>query len=224
MVPVPGSPTWTARSASTASRSASSSISTPNSETGCASSADPAPDPAAHHLSTGILNTPPGVLEGLQLIVSDIETARTELVERDVEASPVQHMEDGDWVEGRGGDWNSFVFFSDPDGNGWVLQACPASDDAAPQRTSRGGESDRHSAASPGSHRRAGRVRGREGLHVAVYRDGEQVVDAVAGIADPATGRPVTSDTPFFSYSIGKGVPPRWSTCSPSAASSTTTP
>jgi CubicO group peptidase (beta-lactamase class C family) len=31
-------------------------------------------------------------------------------------------------------------------------------------------------------------------------------VDAVAGVADPSTGRPVTSDTPFFSYSIGKGV------------------
>jgi CubicO group peptidase (beta-lactamase class C family) len=44
------------------------------------------------------------------------------------------------------------------------------------------------------------------GLQVAVYRDGEQVVDAVAGVADPATGRPVTPDTPFFSYSIGKGV------------------
>jgi CubicO group peptidase (beta-lactamase class C family) len=44
------------------------------------------------------------------------------------------------------------------------------------------------------------------GLQVAVYRHGEQVVDAVAGVADPATGRPVTSDTPFFSYSIGKGV------------------
>jgi CubicO group peptidase (beta-lactamase class C family) len=44
------------------------------------------------------------------------------------------------------------------------------------------------------------------GLQVAVYRNGEQVVDAVAGVADPQTGRPVTSDTPFFSYSIGKGV------------------
>jgi CubicO group peptidase (beta-lactamase class C family) len=44
------------------------------------------------------------------------------------------------------------------------------------------------------------------GLQVAVYRHGELVVDAVAGVADPATGRPVTSDTPFFSYSIGKGV------------------
>jgi catechol 2,3-dioxygenase-like lactoylglutathione lyase family enzyme len=80
------------------------------------------------HLSTGILNMPPGVLEGLQLVVSDIEAVRAELVERGVEASPVQHMEDGGWVEGRGGDWNSFVFFSDPDGNGWVLQERPARD------------------------------------------------------------------------------------------------
>jgi CubicO group peptidase (beta-lactamase class C family) len=44
------------------------------------------------------------------------------------------------------------------------------------------------------------------GLQVAVYRHGEQVVDAVAGIADPQTARPVTPDTPFFSYSIGKGA------------------
>src|SRR5215207_5720854 len=44
------------------------------------------------------------------------------------------------------------------------------------------------------------------GLQVAVYRHGEPVVDAVAGVADPATGRLVTSETPFFSYSIGKGV------------------
>src|SRR5215211_8529260 len=44
------------------------------------------------------------------------------------------------------------------------------------------------------------------GLQVAVYRHGEQVVDAVAGVADPETGRPVTPDTLFFSYSVGKGV------------------
>lgn len=44
------------------------------------------------------------------------------------------------------------------------------------------------------------------GLQVAVYADGELVVDAVAGVADVASGRPVTSDTPFFSFSIGKGV------------------
>ena len=86
------------------------------------------------HLSSGILNMPAGVLEGLQLVVSDIEAARAELVERGVEASPVQHMDGGEWVEGRGGEWNSFVFFSDPDGNGWVLQERPARD----QSTSKG--------------------------------------------------------------------------------------
>ncbi|HEX2181274.1 MAG TPA: VOC family protein [Rubrobacteraceae bacterium] len=80
------------------------------------------------HLSTGILSMPPGVLEGLQLIVADIEAARAELVERGVDVGPVQHMEGGEWVEGRGGRWNSFVFFSDPDGNGWILQERPASD------------------------------------------------------------------------------------------------
>ena len=80
------------------------------------------------HLSTGILDMPPGVLEGLQLVVPDIEVARAQLVDRGVEASSVQHMDDGVWVEGRGGDWNSFVFFSDPDGNSWVLQELPARD------------------------------------------------------------------------------------------------
>lgn len=44
------------------------------------------------------------------------------------------------------------------------------------------------------------------GLQVAVYRHGEPVVDAVAGVADPGTGRPVTSDTPFYVYSVGKGA------------------
>jgi len=44
------------------------------------------------------------------------------------------------------------------------------------------------------------------GMQVAVYRHGELVVDAVAGIADPATGRPVKSDTPFYNFSIVKGA------------------
>ena len=44
------------------------------------------------------------------------------------------------------------------------------------------------------------------GVQVAVFRDGEQVVDAVAGVADPATGRPVTPETVFYNYSIGKGA------------------
>lgn len=44
------------------------------------------------------------------------------------------------------------------------------------------------------------------GVQVAVYVGGEPVVDAVAGVADPATGRAVTSDTPFYNYSVGKGL------------------
>jgi catechol 2,3-dioxygenase-like lactoylglutathione lyase family enzyme len=76
-------------------------------------------------LTTGIHSMPPGMMEGLQIVVSDIEAARVELVERGVEASPVQHVEEGGWVEGRGGRWNSFVFFSDPDGNGWAVQELP---------------------------------------------------------------------------------------------------
>jgi CubicO group peptidase (beta-lactamase class C family) len=44
------------------------------------------------------------------------------------------------------------------------------------------------------------------GLQVAVYRHGALVVDAVAGVADAATGRPVTSGTPFYVMSTGKGV------------------
>ena len=44
------------------------------------------------------------------------------------------------------------------------------------------------------------------GIQVAVYQAGEQVVEAAAGVADPATGRSVTSDTPFYNFSIVKGA------------------
>jgi catechol 2,3-dioxygenase-like lactoylglutathione lyase family enzyme len=77
-------------------------------------------------VGTGIVTTPPGSVQGLQLVVSDIEAARAELVERGVEVSNIQHFHQGVWVDGRGGDWNSFAFFDDPDGNGWVLQESPA--------------------------------------------------------------------------------------------------
>jgi CubicO group peptidase (beta-lactamase class C family) len=44
------------------------------------------------------------------------------------------------------------------------------------------------------------------GVQVAVYRDGEQVVDAVTGLADPAAGRPVDAGTVFYNYSVVKGA------------------
>ena len=63
----------------------------------------------------GIVRSVPGSVEGLQLVVSDVAAARAELVERGVEVSEVQDFP-----------WGSFVFFSDPDGNGWAVQQVPA--------------------------------------------------------------------------------------------------
>ena len=79
-------------------------------------------------IGTGIIDTPPGSVQGLQLVVPDINAARAELLERGVEVSEVRHFDGRHWKPGGGGDWNSFVFFSDPDGNGWVLQQMPESE------------------------------------------------------------------------------------------------
>ncbi|GAA4581540.1 VOC family protein [Planotetraspora phitsanulokensis] len=74
---------------------------------------------------------PPGSVQGVQIVVPDIEAARAQLAERGVAVSPVQHFgADGALADGHGGRWNAFVFFSDPDGNGWVLQERPADDQA----------------------------------------------------------------------------------------------
>jgi predicted enzyme related to lactoylglutathione lyase len=53
----------------------------------------------------------PGSLQGLQLVVPDIEAAHAELSERGVEVGEIQDLP-----------WGSFVFFKDPDGNGWAVQ------------------------------------------------------------------------------------------------------
>jgi catechol 2,3-dioxygenase-like lactoylglutathione lyase family enzyme len=76
-------------------------------------------------IGTGSVNTSPGSVQGLQLVVPDIDAARAELLERGAEVSEVQHFDGSAWRPGGGGDWNSFAFFSDPDGNGWVLQQSP---------------------------------------------------------------------------------------------------
>jgi predicted enzyme related to lactoylglutathione lyase len=68
-------------------------------------------------IGTGILDTEPGSLQGMQLVVSDISAARKALLERGVEVSEVQQF-----------DWGSFVFFRDPDGNGWAVQQLPPRD------------------------------------------------------------------------------------------------
>ena len=62
-------------------------------------------------LTTGAHEMRPGSIEGLQLVVDDAAAARAELVGRGVEASEVQEFP-----------WGRFVFFRDPDGNGWSVQ------------------------------------------------------------------------------------------------------
>jgi predicted enzyme related to lactoylglutathione lyase len=62
-----------------------------------------------------------GDVQGLHLVVSDIEQARAELVERGTAVSETFHFESGTQVPGpdpQRGDYESFLSFSDPDGNG----------------------------------------------------------------------------------------------------------
>jgi catechol 2,3-dioxygenase-like lactoylglutathione lyase family enzyme len=65
---------------------------------------------------------PPGSLKGLQLVVPDINAARSELVERGVEVSEVRIMGENPRLVQDPLDNVGFVFFSDPDGNGWAVQ------------------------------------------------------------------------------------------------------
>ena len=66
-----------------------------------------------------------GLEAGLQLVVSDIDAARAELVARGLDPGNVRNIKDGVWSDGKGGPWNSFLFFKDPDGNNWAVQEKP---------------------------------------------------------------------------------------------------
>ncbi|HLA15434.1 MAG TPA: VOC family protein [Candidatus Limnocylindrales bacterium] len=77
-------------------------------------------------IGKGLVDMPPGAIKGLQLVVSDVEAARAELVSRGVDVTPVRHMDEGTWMDGHGGPWNSFIFFDDPDGNSWAVQEKPS--------------------------------------------------------------------------------------------------
>ncbi len=85
-------------------------------------------------IGTGITQAAPGSVQGLHLVVSDILTARAELVGRGVEVSEVRHFDSGTWVPGpdpERRDYNSFADFTDPDGNSWVLQEARRSEPGA---------------------------------------------------------------------------------------------
>jgi catechol 2,3-dioxygenase-like lactoylglutathione lyase family enzyme len=66
-------------------------------------------------IGTGLADMEPGTVQGLQVVVEDVHAARAELADRGVEVGEVEVF-----------DWGSFVFFSDPDGNGWAVQQLPA--------------------------------------------------------------------------------------------------
>ena len=79
------------------------------------------------NVSRGVVDMAPGVIKGLQLVVGDVAAARAQLLERGVDVSPVRHVDEhGQWQDGPGGRWNSFIFFDDPDGNSWAVQERPA--------------------------------------------------------------------------------------------------
>jgi predicted enzyme related to lactoylglutathione lyase len=62
-------------------------------------------------IGKGVTDADPGSVRGMQLVVTDIEAAHADLAERGVKVSDVQDFP-----------WGRFVFFSDPDGNGWAVQ------------------------------------------------------------------------------------------------------
>ena len=74
----------------------------------------------------GAAEMAPGSLKGLQLVVSDIKAARAQLEQRGVDVSEVEVMGENPTPEADPLDNVGFVFFSDPDGNGWAVQQMSA--------------------------------------------------------------------------------------------------
>ena len=66
------------------------------------------------YIGTGLTTMEPGSIEGLQMVVADIEKAHKELAERGVAVSEISDLS-----------WGRFVYFSDPDGNEWAVQQLP---------------------------------------------------------------------------------------------------
>src|SRR5689334_19581582 len=62
----------------------------------------------------GLTEAAPGSVQGLQVVVADVETARADLARGGVDVSPIQDLA-----------WGRFVFFADPDGNRWSVQQLP---------------------------------------------------------------------------------------------------
>jgi catechol 2,3-dioxygenase-like lactoylglutathione lyase family enzyme len=65
-------------------------------------------------IGEGVTDATPGSVRGLQLVVDDVEATRAELAGRGLDTGPVQDFP-----------WGRFLFFADPDGNGWAIQQIP---------------------------------------------------------------------------------------------------
>ncbi len=79
----------------------------------------------------GLTDAPPGSVQGLYLVVTDIAAVRNELVDRGVGVSSIRHkdVDSGQWqgrfqlgADSRRADYSSFADFTDPDGNAWIIQ------------------------------------------------------------------------------------------------------
>ena len=88
--------------------------------------------PPGSACSISLLRNPPmepGSLQGLHLVVSDIEAARAQLIERGAEPSELYHFAAGGQLPGPDPDrrdYNTYMAFNDPDGNGWLVQDVPS--------------------------------------------------------------------------------------------------
>jgi catechol 2,3-dioxygenase-like lactoylglutathione lyase family enzyme len=69
------------------------------------------------YIGTGLTQMKPGSIEGLQMVVPDIEKAHEQLADRGVAVSDIEDLA-----------WGRFVYFSDPDGNKWAVQQLPKRD------------------------------------------------------------------------------------------------
>ena len=77
-------------------------------------------------LGEGITDMPPGSLKGLQLVVSNIDAARAQLAKQGVDVGEIQVLGENPTPQPDPLDNVGFVFFSDPDGNGWAVQQISA--------------------------------------------------------------------------------------------------